>query len=75
MLTHGPTICTDLRKLFQAFARSPQNGPEQQKQLQALYRNVRFLAADAGLTEYAQLTQVAAVFEALLYVLMDNRRE
>ena len=40
--------------------------------LQDLYRRVHFLAAAAGLAEYAQLTQTAAVFEALLYVLMKE---
>ena len=72
LLAHAPTICADLRKLFQAVAQQPRNGPEQQKRLQDLYRRVHFLTAAAGLTEYAQLTQTAGVFEALLYVLMKE---
>jgi len=72
LLAHAPTICADLRKLFQAVSQQPRTGPEQQMRLQDLYRRVHFLAAAAGLAEYAQLTQTAAVFEALLYVLMKE---
>src|SRR5882724_9098314 len=72
LLTQAPTICAELRKLFQAFARLPRDGPEQQMPLQDLYRKVHFLAAAAGLTDNAQLTQTATVFEALLYKLMDD---
>jgi CheY-like chemotaxis protein len=72
LLAHAPTICADLRKLFQVVAQQPRNGPEQQMRWQNLYRRVHFLAAAAGLTEYTQLTQTAAVFEALLYVLMKE---
>jgi len=72
LLAHAPVICADLRKLFQAAAQQPRNAPEQQMRLQDLYRRVHFLTAAAGLTPYAQLTQTAAVFEALLYVLLGN---
>jgi CheY-like chemotaxis protein len=72
LLAHAPTICADLRKLFQAAAQQTRNGPEQQMRLQDLYRRVHFLAAAAGLTEYAQITQTAGVFEALLYVLIKE---
>ena len=72
LLAHASTICADLRRLFQAVAQQPRNAPEQQMRLQDLYRRVHFLAAAAGLAEYAQLTQTAAVFEALLYVLMND---
>jgi DNA-binding response OmpR family regulator len=68
----APTICADLRKLFQAVAQQPRTSPEQQMRLQDLYRRVHFLATAAGLTEYARLAQTAAVFEAFLNVLMDN---
>jgi CheY-like chemotaxis protein len=72
LLAHAHTLAADLRKLFQALAQQPPNGPEQQARLHDLYRQVHFLAAAAGVTDYAQLTQTAAVFEALLYVLMRD---
>ncbi len=72
LLTQGPTICAELRKLFQVLARLPPNGPEQKMQLQELYRKVHFLAGSAGQTQYGQLAQTATVFEAMLYVLMDD---
>ena len=40
--------------------------------MQAFYREVHSLAAAAGQTEYHRLTQTAAVFEALLYVLIGD---
>ncbi len=72
LLTHAPTICAELRKLFQVLAKLPPNRPEQQMRLQQLYRKVHSLAGSAGQTEYAQLEKTATVFEALLYVLMDD---
>ena len=72
LLSQAPTICADLRKHFQGLARAPRNGPEQQACLQAFYREVHSLAAAAGQTEYPRLTQTAAVFEALLYVLIGD---
>ena len=72
LLTHAPAICAELRKLFQVLAKLPPNGSEQQMRLQELYRKVHFLAGSAGQTKYAQLAQTATVFEALLYVLMDD---
>ncbi len=72
LLANAPTICADLRKLFQAAAQQARNGPEQQKRLLDLYRRVHFLTAAAGLTEYAQLTQTAGVFEALLYMVIKE---
>jgi CheY-like chemotaxis protein len=72
VLAHAQTVCADLRKLFQAAAQQSQGSSEQLIRFQDLYRRVHFLAAAAGLTEYAQLTQTAAVFEALLYVLIKE---
>jgi len=40
--------------------------------LQAFYREVHSLAAASGQTEFSRLTQTAAVFEALLYVLIGD---
>ncbi len=72
LLAHARGICADLRKLFQATAQQAQNGQEQHIRLQDLYRRVHFLAATAGLVEYAQLNQTAAVFEGLLGVLLSD---
>ena len=72
LMTHGQAICADLRKLFQGLARSPAGSPDQKNPLQELYKKVHFLSAAGGLTENAQLTQMATVFEALLYVLMAD---
>jgi DNA-binding response OmpR family regulator len=63
--------CAELSKLYLALARAPA-GPEQQVRLQDFYLKVHFLTAAAGLAEFRQLAQMAAVFEALLYVLMDR---
>jgi CheY-like chemotaxis protein len=72
LLAQGPTICADLRKLFQAFAREPRTGPAQEAQLRDLYRKVHFLTASAGASEYAPIAQMADVFEALLFVLIEQ---
>ena len=72
MLAHAPTICADLRKLFQAAAQQTGNVAEQQKRLHDLYRRVHFLTSAAGLTAYSQITQTASVFEALLFVLIKE---
>ncbi len=72
LLTQASGICTDLRKLFQAFAREPGKESKQQSALQEFYRKVHDLTATAGLTDYAQIAQVTDVFEALLYVLMEQ---
>jgi len=70
LLKQAPRISAELRQLFQSLSRLPRNAPEQQAGLQELYRKVHFLAAAAGLTQFAPLTKTAAVFEALLYVLL-----
>ncbi len=72
LLGQAPTMCADLRKLFQAVTHQPGNASEQQTRLRNFYREVHFLAAAAGLTPFAPLTQTAVVFEALLYVLMRD---
>ena len=71
-LAQSPAICADLRRLFQAFARAPANGPDQKLRLEDFYRKIHLLTATAGQTNYAQVTQLATVFEALLYVLLEN---
>lgn len=72
LLARSTVICADLRTSFQAFARTAAGTQEQKLRLQDLYRKVHFLTATAALTDYWQVAQIAAVFEALLYVLMDN---
>ena len=72
LLAQAPTICADLRKLFQLVAQRCPDAAEQKMRVQNFYRRVHFLAAAAGLTEYAPLTQTAVVFEALLYVLLND---
>ncbi len=72
LLAQGPVICADLRKLFQAIAQQGGSAADKQMRLQNLYRRVHFLAAAAGLAPFTPLTQTAVVFEALLYVLMND---
>ena len=72
LLTNARAISGELRKLFQAFTRESRRGHPPEQRLQDLYRKVRFLAATAGLTGHAQAAQLATVFEALLYVLIEN---
>ena len=42
------------------------------QRLRDFYRKVHSLTVGAGLTEYAQITEIAAVFEAFLYVLIEK---
>jgi len=71
LLAQGSRLCADLRGLFQTFTR--QANPEtQRRQLEHFYRNVHSLSAKEDLTEYAQITQIMAVFEALLYTLIEK---
>jgi len=74
LLAAAPQICAELRERFQALTRAPGNAPEQQRQLQGLFSLVHSLAAAAGQTKFAHLAQAAAVFDALLYVLMENSK-
>jgi len=75
LLADAPVICAKLRELFQALARALENGPEQQRQLEDLFCHVHFLADAAGQTEFAQLAQTAATFEALLSALMESPKQ
>lgn len=70
-LAHGSDVSGHLRRLFQAFTRESSQEAQQQR-LQDLYRKVHSLSAGADLAEYLQITQMMAVFEALLYVLLEN---
>jgi DNA-binding response OmpR family regulator len=72
LLEHGTAFATDLRKLFQAVAHAPANNDQQKLHLQDFYRKVHFLTATAGATPYKHIAQMSAVFEALLYELIDK---
>jgi len=74
LLADAPVMCAKLRELFHALARAPGNGPEQQMHLEELFCQVHSLAAAAGQTEFAQLAQMAAAFDALLHELVENPR-
>jgi len=70
-LAQGSMMCADLRRLFQPFTR--ESGKEaRQQRLQDFYRKVHLLSAGAGLSEYAQIGQIVTVFEALLFLLIEN---
>jgi DNA-binding response OmpR family regulator len=69
-LADATAICAELSALVAAVGRA--SGPEQQDHLQDLFLKVRFLAQTAGLTWSAALAQAIAVFDALLYALMEN---
>jgi DNA-binding response OmpR family regulator len=66
-----PAIRAELREQFQLLARE-RTGPEQEERLQGLFCKVHFLAGEAGRTEFAQLAQTTAVFDALLQALMED---
>ena len=71
LLAEAPTLRAALRELFQRLARGPRTGPEQDERLQDLFCKVHFLAGEAGRTEFGQLAQTTAVFDALLQALME----
>jgi DNA-binding response OmpR family regulator len=72
LLAQGPAISAEIRKLFQAVARSATDPQTRQTPLKELYHKVHVLAAAASREELPDLAQIAAVFEALLYVLVEN---
>jgi len=72
LLADAPAIRAALRELFQLLARAPQAGPEQEDRLHELFSKVHFVAGEAGRTEFAQLAQTTAVFDALLQALIEN---
>jgi CheY-like chemotaxis protein len=71
LLADVPAIRAELRELFQLLARE-RTGPEQEERLQGLFCKVHFLAGEAGQTEFAQLAQTTAAFDALLQPLMED---
>jgi CheY-like chemotaxis protein len=72
LLAEAPAIRAALRELFQLLARAPRTGPEQEDRLQDLFCKVHFLAGEASRTEFAQLAQTTAAFDALLQALIDD---
>ena len=64
------THCASIRALFLGFA----NATEEIRmfRLQDLYRKIHFLTATAGLAECHHIAQMAAVFEAMLFQVMDQ---
>jgi DNA-binding response OmpR family regulator len=72
LLAEAPEIRASLRELFQLLARESRTGPEQEDRLQDLFCKVHSLAEEAGRTEFAQLAQTTAVFDALLQGLMED---
>jgi len=63
--------CTALRRLCRAFTTAP-NQVERGEHLQAFYRKVHSVAAGAGVAECHHLAQMAGVFEALLFQLIEK---
>jgi DNA-binding response OmpR family regulator len=72
LLADAAAIRAALRELFQLLARESRSGPEQEDRLQDLFWKVHFLAGEAARTEFAQLAQATAVFDALLQALIEN---
>ncbi len=71
LLAHSSSIAVELRNLFQAFITARASGHGEQ-QLEAFYRKVHFVTATAGLAQCHRAAQMASVFEALLFVLMEK---
>jgi len=71
LLADVPALRAELREQFQLLARE-RSGAEREDRLQDLFCKVHFLAGEAGQTEFAQLAQTTAVFDALLQALMED---
>ena len=72
LLARGPAFCGELRKLFQALSRETELSQGRALRLQEVYRKLHSLVGMAALTPYGQISQMAAVFEALLFVLVEK---
>lgn len=72
LLARGPAFCGELRKLFQALSRETELTQGRALRLQEVYRKLHSLVGMAALTPYGQISQMAAVFEALLFVLVEK---
>lgn len=69
-LANAPANSAALRTLFHAFASATEE--TMLFRLEDLYRKVHFLTGTAGLAECHHVAQMAAVFEAMLYQMMDQ---
>lgn len=69
-LSGAQANCAALRTLFHAFASATEENLI--FRLEDLYRKVHFLTGTAGLAECHHIAQMAAVFEAMLYQMMDQ---
>src|SRR5262249_7692680 len=63
--------CATLRKLFEAF-KAAQTPVQRGLRLQDFYRKVHYVTAMAGLAGCSQIERMSSLFEALLFMLMDN---
>jgi DNA-binding response OmpR family regulator len=72
LLARGPAFCGELRKLFQALSRETELSQGRALRLQEVYRKLHSLVGMVALTPYGQISQMAAVFEALLFVLVEK---
>lgn len=63
--------CAELRTQFEAFDQA-KSEPEWKLHLESVYRQVHFLAAQAGLAGCARLALLASALEALILQLMDK---
>jgi CheY-like chemotaxis protein len=70
-LDNAERTCADLRGLFEAVQRAP-NDQAREMRLHDLYRKVHFVTAGAGIAGCRQVGQMAAAFEALLFGMLNR---
>ncbi len=70
-LAHASTTSASLQEVCRAFTEA-QTNHERRNGLEALCRKIHFLAGTAGLAGCHRLAQMASVFEAMLYQMMDK---
>lgn len=72
LLANAGATCGAIRQCYEAFA-TARTDAERELRLQDLYRKVRFVTATAGIGGCHRLAHMASAFEALLFVLMEQR--
>jgi CheY-like chemotaxis protein len=72
LAARAPALSGEMRKLVQSLSRDARAGEAQQSCLREFYRKAHSLGAAAGLAGLTDLAQMATVFEALLYVLVER---
>lgn len=70
-LAHAPATSTALQELRKTLT-GAQTEHQRRDSLEALYRKTHFLAGTAGLAGCHRLAQMASVFEAMLFQMMDK---